>query len=257
MFPDEMPIICCWGSFGTCRGHQSGRWQGERKTGTHDTAVPESPLMLNFIWVCFRSGKTFGEQVGGDQCLQNGWQLKCQFEDQQFRRQWWFLHRGFIWIAWKLIIMELYGKGNSDLGSHQFEVRLFPPKNNWGVWDMLPKLLVGSVVCLVDWLVSWEVWLSTPKQTACNWSHLRAVVHWPSLQFYPQVSYEKSSKRLNELISVALSNPVVISHPNYWFSWQSIVNFYRISNTSKMDKRYPGNHYLIHTKQTTSGTEKE
>ncbi len=60
MCPDWMPIGCCWGSFGTYCGHQSGRWQGERKTGTHDTAVPESPLVLNFIWVCFRSGKTSG-----------------------------------------------------------------------------------------------------------------------------------------------------------------------------------------------------
>jgi len=63
-------------------------------------------------------------------------------------------------------------------------------------------------------------------------------------------------RKIYELIYVALSNPVVISHLNHWFSWQSLVNFYRISN-AKMDQGYPGNHYLIHTKQTTSGTEKE
>lgn len=158
-----------------------------------------------------------------------------------------------------VIIMELYGKGNSDLGSHQFEVRLFRPKNNWGVWDMLPKLLVGSVVCLVDWLVSWEVWLSMrgliihPKTNSLQ---LKPFVSSCSLAFSAILSPSHLRKSY-ELISVALSNPVVISHLNYWFSWQSIVNFYRISNTSKMDKRYPGNHYLIHTKQTTSGTEKE
>ena len=195
MFPDEIPIICCWGSFGTCRGHQSGRWQGERKTGTHDTAVPESPLMLNFIWVCFRSGKTFGEQVGGDQSLGNGWQLKCQFEDQQFRRQWSFLHRGFIWIAWKLIIMELYGKGNSDLGSHQFEVRLFPPKNNWGVWDMVAKA-TGWFSRLLGWLVGFMRGLIIHPKT--NSLQLKPFVSSCSLAFSAILSPSQLRKIIQE-----------------------------------------------------------
>lgn len=66
---------------------------------------------------------------------------------------WWFLHGGFLWIAWRLI-WTFMGREIPILEVINWRSGLFPQKNYLGVWDMLPKLLVGSVVCLVDWLVS-------------------------------------------------------------------------------------------------------
>ena len=91
-----------------------------------------------------------------------------------------------------------------------FEVRLSSLRKYWGVWDMLPKLLVGSVVWLIGWF------------------HKRFVIIHPktnSLPLKPSQAYLIASTGL----FTGLLNPTssaTKNHPNRdlssWFSFPRI-----------------------------------